>query len=446
MEKERASRTLKKRELVFLNRELDLWCEEKILTEAQAEAVRGIYAPPKGYFSQMILILGVMLIGLGILSLIAANWMDFPRPMRVALLVGGYLLSTAAAWRIEAENPRMSRALLLLGLFIYGAGIFLSAQMFHSGGEWTDAVAWWIAGSLPAAALFMDEFKLVFLQILTAVYLFGTIDLEILLTSGVSLPLLPIVSILMMLSLWALWQFTEKESAFVFSRSSGICFDFNVFLSLVLAADITLRFCSDDILLFLLSFSAIGLALSFVPFKVRSNELLRWGITITGLSGLMLSFQFVWETSELWQRHTATLSLFAAVLTCIYMLRHVQKGHFSATVFFCLLVLRYYFDRFFSFMPKSLFFIVGGLLLVGMGSALERTRKRHGFVSSFSPPIEGKPFSEQMSLLTDEGLADQSEKINRAKHDDKSDCHANGSDGLDDGSEGRESGVGGDEE
>ena len=29
-------------------------------------------------------------------------------------------------------------------------------------------------------------------------------------------------------------------------------------------------------------------------------------------------------------------------------------------------------------MPKSIFFIVGGVLLVGMGFALERARKKHG--------------------------------------------------------------------
>ena len=56
-----------------------------------------------------------------------------------------------------------------------------------------------------------------------------------------------------------------------------------------------------------------------------------------------------------------------------------------------------------------------------------------------------KSFSEQMNLLTDEGPANHGENRNRAKHDDKSDCHANRSDdesqqnyGLDTGSEGRE--------
>ena len=48
-------------------------------------------------------------------------------------------------------------------------------------------------------------------------------------------------------------------------------------------------------------------------------------------------------------------------------------------------------------------------------------------------------------MLTSKDLTNQSENSNRAKHDDKSDCHANRSDdesqqnyGLDTGSEGRE--------
>lgn len=382
MGKEDVSRTLKKRDLAFLNRELDFWCEEEILSEEQAEAIRGFYSPSKGYFSQMILILGTMLIGLGILSFIAANWMDFPRVMRVALLVGGYLLSLAAAWRLETKDPRLSRALLLLGFFLYGAGIFLIAQMFHSGGEWTDAVAWWIVGSIPAAALFRDEFKLVFLQILTGIYLFGTVNMQISLTRAVDVSLFPVVSTLLVLSLWALWQFTDNESGFVFNRSSGLCFDFNVLLSLGLASDISFRLCSEDVTLILLSFYAIGLFLSFAPFKVRRNELTRWGITVTGISGIFLSFPFMWEITESRLAHVESLPVLAALLTCIYMLRHVYKGYFSATVFFCILVLRYYFDNFFSFMPKSLFFIVGGLLLLGMGFVLDRFRKKRGLLNT----------------------------------------------------------------
>src|SRR5439155_12675044 len=46
------------------------------------------------------------------------------------------------------------------------------------------------------------------------------------------------------------------------------------------------------------------------------------------------------------------------------------------TVFFALLVIVRYFDWFWTLMPRSLFFIGGGLLLLLGGLALERTRRR----------------------------------------------------------------------
>ena len=62
--------------------------------------------------------------------------------------------------------------------------------------------------------------------------------------------------------------------------------------------------------------------------------------------------------------------------------------------------------------------------------------------SRFSPLMNGKSLTEPISLLTGEGLTEQGENGNRAKHDDKSDCLANKSDaenrqnyGLDTGSE-----------
>ncbi len=141
MEPSAKSRILKRRELSLLMRELDFWRKEELLTEEQVGAIKGLYAPARGYFSQMLLVLGAMLIGLGILSIIASNWMNFSRLLRIMLIVCGYLASLAVAWRTEDDYPLTSRSFMLLGFFIYGAGIFLIAQMFHSGSRWSDAVA-----------------------------------------------------------------------------------------------------------------------------------------------------------------------------------------------------------------------------------------------------------------------------------------------------------------
>ena len=162
---ERAPRRfVREKELNFLRREVALWRAASIIDPAQASAIEGLYAPRKGHFPQVLLGLGGMLVGLGFLSAVAANWLDMPRAFRAALIVLCYLFSILAAWRVEAEFPRTSRALLLLGSFIYGGGIFLMAQMFHQGGHWTTALAWWFAGVLPAALVFRDPFQVLHWQ------------------------------------------------------------------------------------------------------------------------------------------------------------------------------------------------------------------------------------------------------------------------------------------
>ena len=127
-------RFVRRKELAFLLREVALWRDSGIIDPVQASVIEGLYAPRKGHFPQVLLGLGGMLVGLGFLSAVAANWLDMPRAFRAALIVLCYLFSILAAWRAEAEFPRTSRAFLLLGSFIYGGGIFLMAQMFHQGG------------------------------------------------------------------------------------------------------------------------------------------------------------------------------------------------------------------------------------------------------------------------------------------------------------------------
>jgi hypothetical protein len=70
------------------------------------------------------------------------------RPTKVATIVSGMLLIYAGAWHFR-EQSRLQKtgdALLLLGSLMYGAGIFLVAQMFHMRANWPDGFILWMAG------------------------------------------------------------------------------------------------------------------------------------------------------------------------------------------------------------------------------------------------------------------------------------------------------------
>ena len=386
-------RLVRRKELAFLLREVALWRDSGIIAPAQASAIEGLYAPRKGHFPQVLLGLGGMLVGLGFLSAVAANWLDMPRAFRAVLIVLCYLFSLIAAWRAEAEFPRTSRALLLLGSFIYGGGIFLMAQMFHQGGHWTTAVAWWFAGVLPAALLFRDPFQVLLMQALAIVFLYGSHapwfglfgslwDAPRFSVADFLRSLLRPQRVLIVSALWAAWwRLGERRR---------LCFGMNVFATLSFVG-LSLFARLSDPALDLVVLGGIGMLMVLCSFGERKGDLEGWGIMLTGVCGLFLTISQLWRDSILpyclpgfnalavgmgFSSPNTAFAVLSALILSLLMLWLTWRGHTLATTFFCLLVLRYYFDGFYDFMPKAAFFTVGGLLLIALGFFLERVRRR----------------------------------------------------------------------
>ena len=61
------------------------------------------------------------------------------------------------------------------------------------------------------------------------------------------------------------------------------------------------------------------------------------------------------------------------VILLIYLLKN---DSLPAILITCALIYRYYTDISYDFMPKSLFFIIGGLLLIGLDSGLKNHDER----------------------------------------------------------------------
>lgn len=395
-------RTVRKRDLAFLQRELDCWQTSNLISAPQVRAIENLYEPAKGTMSQVLVGLGAMLVGLGFLSYIAANWMEFSRMFRVGLILGMYILSMLSAWQLEPSYPKTSRALLLLGSFLYGGGIFLIAQMFHEGGHYTDALFWWMTGVVPAALIFKDRLQLILLQAIAIVYLNGlyqpwysifryygyerhALDLATFLWSILRRP----EPLMVVLALWGLWRFSADRWSFGFRV--------NTFITLNLLLIHVFRF-FDDFAMTMLFCVLLGILLSVCAFGDWKWDLGGWGIVLMGISGLFLTIPEVWHSSPdlregLFERvegftnslasyPEVALSVGMALLLCVAMLYFIHRGFTIAVPLFCLLILRYYFDRFYDFMPKAMFFTVGGVLLIGMGFWVERTRKRRKYLNT----------------------------------------------------------------
>jgi len=105
-------------------------------------------------FLSILMSLGGILLGIGVITFVAANWQVWSREVRVALLLSLFVAVNAAGfylWRIppsrsqnsnqnilpatKGRNKLLGEGLLLLGALILGANMALMAQMFHIGGS-----------------------------------------------------------------------------------------------------------------------------------------------------------------------------------------------------------------------------------------------------------------------------------------------------------------------
>lgn len=123
----------------------------------------------------IILTLAAFLIGAGIFSFIASNWEAMGKVQKVVVIITSMLASYALGWYVREikKYERTGNAFVLLGLFIYGAGIFLIGQIFNIRGNWPDAYILWMFGVI-AMAFALDLFNLFYFAIVLAgIALFG---------------------------------------------------------------------------------------------------------------------------------------------------------------------------------------------------------------------------------------------------------------------------------
>lgn len=147
-----------------LRREAEWWRSDGIISPEQYERLMQHYqfeSLEKGARDRFIVILmgmGSLLLGLGVITFVAANWQAVTREMRFLLLLvlffvvnilGYYLWSRP----LPAHHPkrwqnRLGHGLLLLGGMVLGANLALGGQLFHISGTAAGLCLTWGFGVL----------------------------------------------------------------------------------------------------------------------------------------------------------------------------------------------------------------------------------------------------------------------------------------------------------
>ena len=145
-----------------LRREAEKWQSEGLINESQYELISQRYqfntldTSARNRFIVILIGLGSLLLGLAVITFVAANWQDWSRELRVLLLLSvfvGVNISGFYLWRYPTEQwqNRLGRGLLLLGALILGANMALMAQMFHQSGSPAGLYIVWGIGVLAMA-------------------------------------------------------------------------------------------------------------------------------------------------------------------------------------------------------------------------------------------------------------------------------------------------------
>lgn len=136
---------------------LESWQKAGLIDDATADRIHAFEAArarPRGtaWPTLVALIFGGLSLGAGVLLFVAAHW-DSLSPLgrfALVLLMVGVLHGAGAA---AHKLPLFSRALHAAGTLSLGAGIYLSAQIFHLHERWPTGVGLWAFGAIVAWGL-----------------------------------------------------------------------------------------------------------------------------------------------------------------------------------------------------------------------------------------------------------------------------------------------------
>ncbi len=341
----------------FLLSELSGHRDRDIITQQQLEDMMTFYEEDAGLnFIRILVTIGSLLIGLGILSFIASNWQYMGKSLKVIVIIAALGISIFTSFKLEKSYPKTSKAFLYLSALIYGAGIFLMEQIFNISGELPQAFLLWTLGVVPMALILKEKILFIFAHILAMIYINGSFN-ENILVYGVILVTL----------------FYVGNKYFNYSKLSTF-FNNAVALNVVLYA---LNYFEVEGIYIGITFLIIGLLMYYLKHELNIDIFRLQGLIVIGISGYALTFHRIWEQLKFIQDGN-TIAVGFGIVLIVYLLSLVRQRLLTPLIFTCILILRYYFDTLYDFMPKSLFFIIGGLILLGFGHYFERIRRHRG--------------------------------------------------------------------
>jgi len=139
---------------LWLDEETKHWVEEGIIDDLQANSIRQCYPQQDSKSWGMILLssFGAIMIGLGVILLFAYNWDEMSRFSKMAVILTVLVLTHLFAYQMRIKGKQgLSESLFVLATMLFGAGIWLVAQVYHLDEHYPNAILLWGGGALALA-------------------------------------------------------------------------------------------------------------------------------------------------------------------------------------------------------------------------------------------------------------------------------------------------------
>lgn len=375
--------------------EVDAWQRDGLITAEQARGILARYelrgaaarAFRLGPVAAFISVIGAIVLGTGVVYFFAANWQVLPAWFKVLLVFASTGAAYAAGYWLQFRSralPRVGAGLILLGALLFQAGIFLLAQIFnmpvdspvtlllgaigilplaYAVGSWlvlvlglADALAWLAWHLLDRFAETPERYALPLMYILAGVLLYAAGSLHRLRRDPHGfVPVYQVVGLLAIvvpayvLTFGAFWEAAQRED--LSTLRVPVWFSAAIVLALLGAASLLVDRRDAFGVVEAAVFAVIVLIVAVVGYAPH------------------------WADS------------YALVFNAVYFglaLLMVVRGHLEGEARFVNLgipilaigLITRYIDVFWDLLPRSAFYIVGGLVLLAIAAGLERLRRR----------------------------------------------------------------------
>jgi len=392
---------------------IEKWVGEGTVTGQQAQKMRAdIVGRKQSRRSHQMIVafstLGSLLLGVGVILFVASNWQVLARPVKQLLLISGTFLALGVGYYlayVRRNLPRVGASLIFLSALMFGGTLALLGQMYHVKANAPGLILTWLLGVVPLAYLLVMGPLTVLVTVLFLAWVaLYAVDMGGVLGSTGTPELIPVLAVLVGAALYGfgIWHARLKRW---------------------LAMARTYRLIGLEVLLFglfALSFSEISGTQVFSRFGDLGDVstrmlilLIVFGVLSVVLLGLLLVGR---RSKDVVERVGAGVGLGVVVFTALYVIAPSGTGGVYPLLFTLLLggsalglvwagyhredvrlvtmgfswlgllIIVRYFDWFWSLLDRSLFFMIGGVILVGGGIWLER--KRRHLKSEFSHNYE----------------------------------------------------------